>query len=747
MPWSDKPNISRLYWKRLTAIEVAEAHNDVVSHADEDNSSPEYWQDECHPVSDQVPPKVCSLNDFLVEGTERKRENEASSRLFPISQRNHQEQGVTRKQTTDEVYRAIPLGATQRIDSNEDAKQEMVAMPTKNRNPQEYCGNWHASSVFVEHYFLVEMDKDNRRFRIVLRQQLDEINSLSVEESFGKNRCLPYPNSLLAKSVQMCGFIQSNTLDRYDIFEEWIACRPMKTYVPTTTQSDTPSNVLNACIVCFEGCGENYIPSQCGHVVCKDCWQSYLDVTCRNADRVRLFCPAENCPAVLDLLEASFLIEKDTDLWTRLVRTEMDWFATRHCQGFYCPNRYCSALLVLEKSPSLGEPSSNGSHVIMCHKCCQLVCTHCRKPAHPGMDCAKATRMEKVLARMDEAALNLTFITKYTKPCPKCSYAITKVDGCNHMRCNHCQYYFCWMCGGYGNDCNAYTCSNPADKDWWKRDSDIPSAIKSIENDADRYKSHLRDLSNYRATERTMISLKRLLHHATDSNEANAQLVLDALQIQEIIVMARRWKLFYQESNKYNKCRKIDDLLNDLDALATEYAERLGQKHHKHLRSSRPTRHLKKLREAAAETKADVASFESEREFQTLVRQVEQPEMTKMETKQLHQTLSLKTTRRTLAFLLQPKQQHRLKKKGKTVDKDEGGVTLTIKENDSPDTSLKTEPLNERMKRTKHGWQVADGEVNTNEFMCAVSTETVLPWKKTKARINRQRRHDLAKGS
>jgi hypothetical protein len=55
----------------------------------------------------------------------------------------------------------------------------------------------------------------------------------------------------------------------------------------------------------------------------------------------------------------------------------------------------------------------------------------------------------------DEASEAL--IAETSKPCPRCTRSITKIDGCNHITCK-CGAHFCWLCGmGYApNEINAH---------------------------------------------------------------------------------------------------------------------------------------------------------------------------------------------------------------------------------------------------------------------------------------------------
>jgi IBR domain, a half RING-finger domain len=49
-----------------------------------------------------------------------------------------------------------------------------------------------------------------------------------------------------------------------------------------------------------------------------------------------------------------------------------------------------------------------------------------------------------------------------TRPCPSCSVPISKVSGCNHMKCSHCGAQFCWACMRLRTSCRAYRCNNRA---------------------------------------------------------------------------------------------------------------------------------------------------------------------------------------------------------------------------------------------------------------------------------------------
>jgi len=58
-------------------------------------------------------------------------------------------------------------------------------------------------------------------------------------------------------------------------------------------------------------------------------------------------------------------------------------------------------------------------------------------PWHSGKSCKQA---------LDKVYKGWAFDIGAHK-CPKCSVPIEKNEGCNHMRCPQCDYYWCWVCG------------------------------------------------------------------------------------------------------------------------------------------------------------------------------------------------------------------------------------------------------------------------------------------------------------
>lgn len=72
---------------------------------------------------------------------------------------------------------------------------------------------------------------------------------------------------------------------------------------------------------------------------------------------------------------------------------------------------------------------------VFCEICPREFCYDCGDMYHGDFDCAMP---------IDE--MSSLLISQTTQPCPNCSVAIEKNEGCNHMTCKHCTQNWCWIC-------------------------------------------------------------------------------------------------------------------------------------------------------------------------------------------------------------------------------------------------------------------------------------------------------------
>lgn len=191
------------------------------------------------------------------------------------------------------------------------------------RNVEDFCNHWHDSAFFSKRQFRVNnMADEPTRFSLDTKETVEGVVKTRPEASFGvvdcdKNDEFPsaLPPSILFKAIQGVAAVHTEVpLGQGDIFRRWMACRIAHGSRKTSNDKlETPSSPHDMiCMSCFtenddyDGT-DDLVPTRCGHVVCRDCWKSYLDVKVRNAERICLQCPKEQCKATLDLLDAAAL--------------------------------------------------------------------------------------------------------------------------------------------------------------------------------------------------------------------------------------------------------------------------------------------------------------------------------------------------------------------------------------------------------------------------------------------------------
>ncbi|CAL4129158.1 unnamed protein product [Meganyctiphanes norvegica] len=120
--------------------------------------------------------------------------------------------------------------------------------------------------------------------------------------------------------------------------------------------------------------------------------------------------------------------------------------------------------------PNCKEEVTMYCRIGSCNRCQLIFCGLCRYKAHPYRLCplkSPTTRSilseyidgcadtqalhedcygRKYLINLRDHVLHEIFISKCTKPCPKCFTPIVKQSGCNKMICARCYASFCWIC-------------------------------------------------------------------------------------------------------------------------------------------------------------------------------------------------------------------------------------------------------------------------------------------------------------
>eukprot|EP00347_Sterkiella_histriomuscorum_P008068 403346497 len=165
---------------------------------------------------------------------------------------------------------------------------------------------------------------------------------------------------------------------------------------------------------------------ECGHQFCQHCFLASFTVFTQNFFSCSQFrCPEATC---LKEVSARTLIQclgqKEYENFKITLRNKE---IMRLKDKKFCPAPNCDNILEVK-----GKKTK-----VQCEKCKNLICYQCQSLWHEKESCAKYQR--RVYA---DWAMNTG-----SHKCPKCKTLIEKNEGCNHMTCYKCQYYFCWKCG------------------------------------------------------------------------------------------------------------------------------------------------------------------------------------------------------------------------------------------------------------------------------------------------------------
>jgi hypothetical protein len=161
-----------------------------------------------------------------------------------------------------------------------------------------------------------------------------------------------------------------------------------------------------------------------------------------------------------------------SETFRRPLQTELDQHDLPKRMGQFCPAANCERMLIPPADKSHNTPSSFGWNILLC-PCGSTLCSDCPssgRRAHPGMSCEICSQHRETIdsGKADEEYKNMEWLLENTRPCPNCKFPIEKDGGCNHVWCSKCPTYFCWICGGLGHECNAYTCLKAQTSGQWQ---------------------------------------------------------------------------------------------------------------------------------------------------------------------------------------------------------------------------------------------------------------------------------------
>lgn len=174
---------------------------------------------------------------------------------------------------------------------------------------------------------------------------------------------------------------------------------------------------------------------ECGHLFCRECWDSYLNVmiVCEGRGQT-IECPDTSCPIVVDETTVLKLLRKP-DVKQKYQMIITNSFVQDHPDLKWCPSPGCTNAVL----------ATSVDHSPVTCSCGHDFCFHCSHDPHEPILCGYLKLWAK---KCDDDSETSNWIHVNTKECPHCHATIEKNGGCNHMICSTCKSEFCWVCLG-----------------------------------------------------------------------------------------------------------------------------------------------------------------------------------------------------------------------------------------------------------------------------------------------------------
>jgi ariadne-1 len=191
--------------------------------------------------------------------------------------------------------------------------------------------------------------------------------------------------------------------------------------------------IFKICEICFEEIEVSEILElSCGHNFCTSCWKENLHHTINSGSLQNITCPGYNCVRLIDDDLVLPYITSD-DHRSRFTQIITDSFVQFNRLIKWCGAAACTMAIIVEKVKNVS---------VKCH-CSNEFCFECKDSVHILITCEMLREFNDLRGHCLNSA---QWISKNSKPCPRCNVNIEKNGGCNYMSCGSCKLGFCWMC-------------------------------------------------------------------------------------------------------------------------------------------------------------------------------------------------------------------------------------------------------------------------------------------------------------
>ncbi|CAF1323857.1 unnamed protein product [Rotaria sp. Silwood1] len=208
-----------------------------------------------------------------------------------------------------------------------------------------------------------------------------------------------------------------------------------------TEQSSNHETSTKECQVCFDDKPKQDFKIQyssgCRHTersICDNCVYQHVKEAMNKMCTDDVHCPELNCRIDFKYSTVQKILSNNRDrgLLDKYERFVFHRQLEKMREFIWCAHE-CGMGQLNE-----GEHRNN---IVTCVKCYKKTCFTHKTEWHQGLTCTQYDAVKN-----PELQASQRWIAQNCKKCPKCSYRIEKVDGCDHMTCGKCHYEFCWSC-------------------------------------------------------------------------------------------------------------------------------------------------------------------------------------------------------------------------------------------------------------------------------------------------------------
>lgn len=236
------------------------------------------------------------------------------------------------------------------------------------------------------------------------------------------------------------GVIETKLLDC-----EWNTDRMVEENFDTPETPPTSGESPSVCPVCCDPLPTTTTAAlSCGHVVCLDCWRSYLTLQLTEDRAINTSCPLGECRArPYAAFYHRMFADSEPALYQRYEQALVRSYVESDRSLSWCHNpRGCPHVVRIDQS--------GGSNSGTCGVCAWQTCFACTYVEwHAPATCSHISQWIDdggYHVGMNEDAQSKHLARMIAKRCPNCQAHIEKNDGCLHMKCSKCSHDFCWRC-------------------------------------------------------------------------------------------------------------------------------------------------------------------------------------------------------------------------------------------------------------------------------------------------------------